>query len=142
MNAAERWEKLVALDDEFLAGGVVLSEWCCVIVRDTDLAFANGANLSAVLMAVAAVETYFRAEDLMGIKHRLVELINSAAIDDELKADLHTLRRYRNKWVHVDEPLDDISILQNPESLCGELEQMALFAVRALRKVIYSAQCV
>ncbi len=45
MTADERWALLIALDDELLRGGVILSEWCAFIVREADTAFANGAHL-------------------------------------------------------------------------------------------------
>ncbi len=48
MNQEERWAFLVALDEELLKGGVVLSEWCSFIVREADTAFANGAHLGRV----------------------------------------------------------------------------------------------
>ena len=137
MNQDERWAHLVALDDQLLKGGVILSEWCCFIVREADTAFANGANLASILTAVSGIETYLRSEHSATGKERLVELINRASIDDKLKADLHTLRKYRNKWVHVDDPWEDEGLLERPEDTEFELEQMALFAAHALRRTIY-----
>lgn len=137
MTEDERWAHLGALDDELLKGGVILSEWCAFIVRDADTAFASGAHLAAILTAVSGIETYLRSEHSKTRRERLVELINSAEIDVGLKADLHTLRKYRNKWVHVDRPWEDEELLEHPEVVEGELEEMAFFAVRALRKTIY-----
>jgi hypothetical protein len=37
----EKWEFILALDDELLKGGVILPEWCSVIVREADVAFVN-----------------------------------------------------------------------------------------------------
>lgn len=104
MNQDERWTQLIALDEELLKGGVILSEWCSFIVREADTAFASGAHLASILTAVSGIETYLRSEHSETGKERLVELINRASIDSSLKADLHTLRKYRNKWVHVDNP--------------------------------------
>jgi hypothetical protein len=142
MTEDERWAHLVALDDEMLKGGVVLSEWCAFIVRDADKAFASGAHLAAILTSVSGIETYLRSEHSKTGRERLVELINSAEIDVSLKADLHALRRYRNRWVHVDRPWEDDALLEHPEVVDDELEEMAFFAVRALRRTIYENQWV
>jgi hypothetical protein len=142
MTEDERWEHLVALDDELLNGGVILSEWCTFIVRDADTAFAGGAYLAAILAAVSGIETYLRSEHSTTVKERLVELINQAAIEADLKADLHALRQYRNKWVHVESPWEDGKLLERPEAVESELEEMAFFAVRTLRRTIYENQWV
>jgi len=62
MSENEKWNFILALDDELLKGGVILSEWCSFIVREADIAFVNGANLAAILTATSAVETYLRSE--------------------------------------------------------------------------------
>jgi hypothetical protein len=133
----ERWAHLVALDEELLKGGVILSEWCSLIVREADTAFAAGAYLAAILTAVSGIETYLRSEYSYTGAKRLVELINQSAIDVCLKDDLHALRKYRNRWVHVDSPWEDSELLEHPEAVEGELEEMAFFAVRVLRRTIY-----
>jgi hypothetical protein len=142
MNQDERWAQLVSLDEELLKGGVILSEWCSFIVKEADTAFANGAYLASILTVVSGIETYLRSEHSKTGKERLVELINRATIEDTLKDDLHTLRKYRNKWVHVDDPWDDASLLDRPEETERELELMAFFAARALRRTIYENQWV
>ncbi|HEY5959833.1 MAG TPA: hypothetical protein VIV60_24935 [Polyangiaceae bacterium] len=138
MNQEQRWAYLMQLDRELLQGGVVHSEWCSLIVREADTAFANGANLAAILTAVSGIETYLRSETSQDQRVRLVDLINDAMIDDELKQDLHTLRKYRNSWVHVGDPSDDSRPLENPQVVVQELESMAQFAVRVLRRTIYA----
>ncbi len=142
MNEDERWAYLVALDEELLKGGVILSEWCSFIVREADTAFANGAYLASILMVVSGIETHLRSEHDETGKERLFDLINCASIDSDLKNDLHTLRKYRNKWVHVDAPWDDSNLLENPHEMELELEKMAYFSARALRRTIYGNQSV
>lgn len=137
MKEDERWAHIVTLDDELLKGDTILSEWCTFIVRDADTAFASGAYLAAILAAVSGIETYLRSEYSNTGKERLVELINGARIDASLKTDLQALRKYRNKWVHVDSPWEDEKLLEHSEAVEGELEEMAFFAVRALRRTIY-----
>ncbi len=142
MSVQERWAHLVALDEELLKGGASLSEWCCFIVREADTAFVNGAHLASILTAVSGIEAYLRSEFSDTGKERLVDLINQAAIDEGLKEDLHVLRKYRNKWVHVDDPMNDAQLLEKPEDTEKELEQMAFFAARSLRRTIYQIQWV
>jgi len=142
MNQDERWAQIIALDEELLKGGVIISEWCTFIVREADVAFAAGAHLASILTAVAGIETYLRSEHSETGKERLVQLINCASVDDCLKTDLHVLRKYRNKWVHIDEPWNDASLLEHPEETELELERMAFFAARLLRRTIYENQWV
>lgn len=137
MNEKERWGHLVALDEKLLKGGVILSEWCSFIVREADTAFARGAHLASILTSVSGIETYLRSEYSKSGKERLFDLINQSPIDEGLKEDLHKLRKYRNKWVHVDEPWEDQRLLETPEFFEGELEEMAFFSARTLRKTIY-----
>jgi hypothetical protein len=137
MNEEERWSHLTALDDELLKGGVILSEWCSFIVREADTAFAKGAHLASIITAVAGIETYLRSEYADGKKSTLFRLIDESPINDDLRTELHTLRKYRNKWVHVEDPWDDAELLTSPETFEAECEEMAFRAVRALRKTIY-----
>lgn len=137
MDIQNRWEHLGALDEELLKGGVILSEWCVFIVRDADTAFASGAHLASILTAVSGIETYLRSEYSRSSQERLVLLIDRAPVAAALKADLHALRKYRNKWVHVTDPWDDAALIAAPDELEDELEEMAFFALRTLRRTIY-----
>ena len=141
MTPEEKWDFLVKLDEELLKGGVILSEWSTFLVRDADTAFASGASLAAILTAVAAIESHLRYE-YSGARQRLVDLIDSAPIEEDLRTDLHRVRRYRNKWVHVADPDDDEALLACPERYERELEDMARLAVRSLRRVLYTEQCI
>src|SRR5947209_7982082 len=107
MSNLERQSLLVSLDEELLKGGVVLSEWCAFIIRESDNAFVNGLYLASIITAMSAIETYLRSEDPTPKKKRLVELINSSGLESDLIRQLHTLRKYRNQWVHVDDAWDD-----------------------------------
>jgi len=62
MKENERWSHLTTLDDQYLKGGVILSEWCSFIIRDADVAFVNGAHLVPILTSVSGIETYLRSE--------------------------------------------------------------------------------
>jgi hypothetical protein len=134
-NEAARWEFINTLDEEHLKGGVILSEWCTFIVRSTDDAFVAGAFLASIL-------TYLRSEDGQNTRQTLAQLIDGSRLDQTHVAELHSLRRYRNRWVHVNEPWDDASLINAPEKQEEELKVMAIFAARLLRRTIYSNQSV
>ncbi len=138
MSEEERWNLLLALDDELLKGGVILSEWCTFLTRESDTAFAKGIYLASILTALSAIETHLRSEEMEAQRKRLTELIDASGLEPELVRDLHTLRKYRNKWVHVADPWEDEALIQNPAQCEDELENMALFAIKALRRTIYS----
>jgi len=143
MNSEEKWDYINKLDEELLLGGVILSEWSTFLIRDADEAFCSGANLAAILVSQAAIESHLRYEYVNNpatTKLSFYTLIEQSPIPDDLKVDLHTLRKYRNKWVHVNDPSQDTDLLKRPEYYEKELEQMALLAVRALRQVIYLEQ--
>lgn len=137
MNEQDRWEYLISLDEELLQGGVILPEWCSFIVREADIAFTAEANLASILTAVSAIETYLKAEYSTTGNEKLVKLIDQASIDPDLRTDLHTVRRFRNKWVHVDDPWDDKMLIEMPDDYEDELANMAFFAMRCLRRTIY-----
>ena len=143
MNEQGKWEYINRLDEELLVGGVILSEWSTFLIREAETAFCKGANLAAILVAVAGIESHLRFEYFRGLnekKYSLYNLINNAPIPNELKEDLHKLRRYRNKWVHVEDPSDDEELLNKPEYVEEELVDMARTAITALLKTIYLEQ--
>jgi hypothetical protein len=139
MSEQDRWNLLVSLEEELLKGSIVLSEWCAFMIRESDTAFANGLYIASIITAMSAMETYLRSEDSTKEKKRLVELIDDSGLNPELTRELHTLRKYRNQWVHVGDPWDDQALIQNPDKYKAELENMAFIAVKALRQTIYSS---
>jgi hypothetical protein len=139
MTADEKWKFIVNLDDELLTAGVILSEWSAFLVRDADTAFAGGAHLATILTSLAGIESHLKYEGGSARRKRLVELIDAASIPGSLRTELHALRGYRNKWVHVSDPHEDTDLLKNPGAHDAELEEMAKRAIRALRETLYSA---
>lgn len=142
MNEEAKWAYITALDDELLKGGVTMSEWCAFILRECDYAFVAGANLATVITSVAAIETYLRAEYAAGKRIRLADLVNQAPIAQELREDIHKLRKYRNIWVHVATPEDDQAMPDKPEVYDTEHDEWAKLAQRTLRRKIYENQWV
>lgn len=137
MTEEEKWQYLLDLDEQLLQGGVILSEWATFLIKDADIAFTRGAHLASIITSLAGIETHLRAENGAG-KERLVKLIDESDIEESLKRELHVLRKYRNKWVHVAEPWDDDSLLESPEKYEDELEEMARRCAVALRRFIYT----
>jgi hypothetical protein len=121
MTEEEKWQYLVDLDEQLLNGGGILSEWATFLIKDADTAFASGAHLASIITGLAGVETHLRGES-DGNKQRFVELIDESDIEEDLKQELHTLRKYRNKRVHVADPWDDSSLLESPEKHETELD--------------------
>jgi hypothetical protein len=142
MNQEERWKFITDLDGELLKGGVILSEWCSFIVREADTAFVGSAHLATVVTAMAGIETYLRSEYATRRSTTLHDLVEQSPLDDNLKHDIHALRRFRNRWVHVGDPTEDRELLDDPEKFEQELVQMARVAIRTLRMTIYENQWV
>jgi hypothetical protein len=145
MNKSEKWKYISELDEELLQGGIILSEWSTFLIRDADIAFCNGAYLAAILTAVAGIESHLRFEyqNNKNEKHLgLYELIENSPIDDDLRQELHKLRKFRNQWVHVNEPRDDQKLLESPSQIEKEIETIAKAAIKLLRRAIYLEQWV
>ncbi len=137
MTEEDKWQYLVGLDERLLQGGVILSEWATFLIRDADTAFVAGAHLASIIAGLAGIETHLRAEG--GSKNqRLVQLIDGSDLEEGLKLELQTLRKYRNRWVHVADPWDDDAVLESPDEYQAELEEMARRCAVALRRTIYS----
>jgi hypothetical protein len=143
MSQNDRWSYIINLDEKLLLGGVMLSEWSTFLVKDTDEAFCAGANLASILAAQAAIESHLRYEYVGNQSTRKLgfyDLIEQAPLHSDLKRELHALRRYRNRWVHVNDPTDDEDLLKRPEYYETELEHMAFLAIKVMRQVIYQEQ--
>lgn len=140
MDQHERHQLLVDLDEELLVGGVTLSEWCVLIVRECDVVFVAGADLATIITAAAAVETHLRAEYGGSERLSFAELIDGAPIEARLVERLHELRRYRNRWVHVANPHRDTNFSSDSPDIAQELQSWAIFAQRVLRQTLYENQ--
>jgi hypothetical protein len=145
MNEEEKWDYIIALDEELLLGGVILSEWSTFLARDAETAFCSGANLAAILAAQATIESHLRYEYFDSATTKgwgLYKLLEEAPIPDNLRIKLHELRRFRNKWVHVKDPARDQHLLEKPEYHEEELERIAKQAIESMLQVLYLEQCI
>ena len=141
MTEQEKWDYIIELDEELLQGGVILSEWTTFLVKDAETAFCSGANLASILTCQAALEShfrydYFREEESKG--WGFYKLIENSSLDKNLKVELHDLRRYRNKWVHIENPSNDSDLLERPEYHEDELFEVAKKSLRTMLKTLYS----
>lgn len=145
MTEDEKWEYILKLDEELLKGGIIISEWSTFLIKDAEIAFCKGAHLSSILSAQAAIESHLRYDFFDPQKCNnwgFYDLIEKSSLIDKLKYDLHKIRKYRNKWVHVNEPDNDESLLEKPEYYKKELEDMAKFSIRTMLEIIYYNQFV
>ena len=145
MTEKQKWEYINRLDEELLLGGVVLSEWTTFLAKDAEIAFCSGAYLSSILASQAAIESHLRYEyfsDNNTKKWSLFNLIENSQLDKNLKSELHDLRVYRNKWVHVNEVEEDSQLLEKPEYFEAELLETSKKATKSMLRVLYSNQLV
>jgi hypothetical protein len=135
-----RIDFLNALEEELLEGGVIIPESTTLICQQANEAFVSGVPLATLLTAVAAIEAYLRGESFASSREPLYSLINHAMLEEDLREDLHKLRKYRNRWVHFEDRWDDQHIATNSEATEEELDAMSFFAVRAMLRTLYSVQ--
>ena len=129
--SAEREKILLNIQDDVLKGGICLQDWTTFQLENAYIAFCAGADLACILMCQAAIESYMRDDE--GLKNRsFYDLIEHCSYDVKTKMNLHKLREYRNKWVHINEQKEC-----NIQIDHVELEKMALFAYRLTLEVFH-----
>lgn len=134
MTEEDKWTYIINLDEELLKGGVILSEWTTFLVKDAESAFCADANLSSILSCQAAIESHLRYEYFDPKESKrwgFYDLIEKSSLPTDLKTELHELRKFRNKWVHVENPFDDSDLLKRPAYHEQELAQFAKKSIRA-----------
>lgn len=142
MDEAEKWDFINDLDEELLLGGVILSEWTTFLAKDAEIAFCAGANLSAILACQAAIESHLRFDLFDPVESKgwgFYKLIEKSSLNPDLRFELHELRKYRNKWVHVENPANDTTLLERPEYHEAELLEVAKKAIKTMLKTLYNS---
>lgn len=144
MTIDEKQNFIISIDEELLLGGVIISEWTSYLARDAETAFVHGANLAAILCAIAAIESHLRYEYFPKEvnQKKLFKMIEMADFDDNFRSELHKLRQFRNSWIHVQDPSDDQLLLERPDYESIRLENLAKEAIRTMLIVLYSNQSV
>jgi hypothetical protein len=143
MTEEEKWDYINQLDEELLLGGVILSEWTTFLAKDAETAFCSGAHLASILASQSAIESHLRHDyfNLADPKRwSFYDLIEKANLDSELKKELHNLRIYRNKWVHVNDPSNDNELIERPEYYETELEEFSKATIKIMLKILYINQ--
>lgn len=143
MTEKQKWDYILNLDEKLLQGGVMLSEWTTFLVKDAEIAFCTGAYLSSILSSQAAIESHLRYEYFDPAKTKgwtFYKLIEQSQLDRGLKASLHDLRRYRNRWVHVNDPTDDSDLLGRPGYFENELAKVAKITLKTMLRTLYYNQ--
>jgi hypothetical protein len=107
------------------------------VIKDADIAFAKGAYLSAIVMGLSAVETHLRLEAGAG-RSNLYDLIVASKLHCGLTNRIHELRKFQNRWIHVNDLWNDEILLENPEIHEEEIEKAAFASVRVVREILYS----
>ena len=141
MTEEEKRAFLDALEEEILKGGAELSEWATRIALDATEAFFCGQYLATLLTAMAAIETHLRFH-YGSPKMRLSELVDQALVEDTLKMEIHALRQYRNRWVHIEDPWDEAPVIHDLELVEKELFGFAKRSIEAMYRVLYCEQWV
>lgn len=141
LDKEDKWEYINQLDDELLLGGVVLSEWTTFLAKDSETAYCSGAYLSSILSSQAAIESHLRYDYFNSSETRgwsFFELIEKSDLDDNLKNELRILRKFRNKWIHVNDPSNDEDLLKRPEYYEDELADFSMLTIKTMLKILYS----
>lgn len=126
--------------DQYLEGGVSLSEYSTFLAQDADTAFVNQADLATIIVCCAAIESHLRYEG--SGDERLVSLISETPMEEDLREKLHDLRRFRNQWTHVSRPELDERLLAEEQAVRDELSEKAHLAMECLIRVLCGWQWV
>jgi len=141
MTEEQKWDYINQLDRELLHGGVILSEWTTFLAKDAETAFCSGAYLASILASQAAIESHLRYDHFNLIETKcwsFFDLIEKANLGSELTKELHNLRKYRNKWVHVNDPANDNDLLERPDYHEKELADFSKVTIMTMLKVLYN----
>ena len=143
MTEEQKWDYIIQLDEELLLGGVILSEWTTFLAKDAETAYCSGAYLASILASQAAIESHLRYDYFNSTVTKgwsFYDLIKKSNLDSELTKKLHELRKYRNKWVHVNDPSNDNELLERPEYYEAELADFSKTTIKTMLKILYSSQ--
>jgi len=143
MTEEQKWDYIIQLDDELLLGGVILSERTTFLAKDAETAFCSGAYLASILASQAAIENHLRYDYFNSILTKgwsFYALIETSNLCSELTKELHDLRKYRNKWIYVNDPSNDNELLERPEYYEAELADFSKITIKTMLKILYSSQ--
>jgi len=129
MNKREK--VLLDIQEDVLKGGICVQDWTTFQLENAYISYCAGATLSCIIMCQTAIESYMRDDERL-TDRSFYELIDNCSFNLEMKENLHKLREYRNKWVHINEQVDEFFIDYK------ELDEMAQFSYRLALEVFHS----
>ena len=126
----KREQTLIEIQDDVIKGGICVQDWTTFQLENAYKSYCAGATLSCIVMCQATLESFMRDDEQLSDRS-FYDLIENCSYDRYMKDKLHKLRKYRNKWTHINE--------QNNEFLIDEkeLEEMALFSYRLALEVFH-----
>jgi hypothetical protein len=141
---SNRTSLVQSLWDENMRGGAILSEFSIFLATDAESAFQADADLSTIFTACAAIETHLRFENSSRTKEKVTfaQMTDSQGLPVELKENLAKLRKFRNTWIHVENPNFDIELQIEPEIVHSELAEMSELAIKLMVQVLCADQFV
>lgn len=128
MNKREK--VLLDIQEDVLKGGICVQDWTTFQLENAFISYCAGATLSCVIMCQTAIESYMRDDEQLNDRS-FYKLIDNSSFDQEMKIKLHKLREYRNKWVHMNEQVNEFVIDYK------ELDDMAQFSYRLALNVFH-----
>ena len=126
----DREQALLGIQNDVLKGGICVQDWTTFQLENAYKSYCAGANLSCIVMCQATIESYMRDDEKLSDRS-FFNLIKNSSYDQEMKEKLHKLRKYRNKWTHINEQDNEFIIDEK------ELEEMALFSYRLALEVFH-----
>lgn len=126
----DRERTLLDIQDDVLKGGICVQDWTTFQLENAYISYCAGANLSCIVMCQATIESFMRDDEQLSDRS-FYDLIENCSYDQDMKTKLHTLRKYKNKWTHINEQINDFLIDEK------ELEKMALFSYRLALEVFH-----
>lgn len=127
----QRENLLIKIQDGVLKGGICVQDWTTFQLENAYIAFCSGADLACILMCQAAIESYMRDDEQLSDRN-FYDLIEHCSYNDDMKLELHKLRKYRNKWIHINEQNDSEFNIDYKE-----LEDMSVFSYRLALEVFH-----
>lgn len=113
----KREQILLQIQDEVLRGGICFDDLTSFQLENAYIAFCAGADLACLVMCQAALESYIKDDENIE-SNRFYDIIENCSYSDDIKQQLHHLRQYRNKWMHInikkdtDFNIDEIELMQ------------------------------
>lgn len=96
----KRKQILLQIQDEVLRGGICFDDLTSFQLENAYIAFCAGADLACLVMCQAALESYIKDDENIE-SNRFYDIVENSSYSDEIKQQLHHLRQYRNKWMHI-----------------------------------------